>query len=53
MWDLIILVPDHCLSFYFEIGVGGVGVDISALIFIFSFLSSSLWRTAVFKDNIK
>ena len=20
MWDLIVLVPDHCLSFYFTIG---------------------------------
>ena len=21
IWDLIVSVPDHCLSFYFEIGV--------------------------------
>ena len=20
MWDLIVSVPDHCLSFYFELG---------------------------------
>ena len=26
MWDLIISVPDHCLSFYFGGGNGGGGV---------------------------
>ena len=24
MWDLIVLVPDHCLSFYFLIGIHGI-----------------------------
>ena len=23
MWDLIVSVPDHCLSFYFVCGYGG------------------------------
>ena len=23
IWDLIVSVPDHCLSFYFSIGTGG------------------------------
>ena len=25
MWDLIVSVPDHCLSFYFAAGAGRVG----------------------------
>ena len=25
MWDLIVSVPDHCLSFYFEEGQGCSG----------------------------
>ena len=29
MWDLIVSVPDHCLSFYFSVGTrkGGVGYN--------------------------
>ena len=32
MWDLIVSVPDHCLSFYFALntGLGGVRDVVSA-----------------------
>ena len=31
MWDLIVLVPDHCLSFYFDVFDGlFCGCDIKA-----------------------
>ena len=29
MWDLIVSVPDHCLSFYFPIASQLKGVDLS------------------------
>ena len=38
IWDLIVLVPDHCLSFYFEILYFDVYVtfDVFSVFFIFS-----------------
>ena len=24
MWDLVVSVPDHCLSFYFEIHISNI-----------------------------
>ena len=30
MWDLIVSVPDHCLSFYFEIlALASIGITLS------------------------
>ena len=34
MWDLIVSVPDHCLSFYFEVcleRVRGINISISGM----------------------
>ena len=33
MWDLIVSVPDHCLSFYFTNGHGRVIIQLRAAIF--------------------
>ena len=33
MWDLIVSVPDHCLSFYFTF-VRGVGGKLSRLVYL-------------------
>ena len=35
MWDLIVSIPDHCLSFYFTFTPGGECRDLSELIELF------------------
>ena len=41
MWDLIVSVPDHCLSFYFADALPDVAYEILSLtLFDFSWLSS-------------
>ena len=41
MWDLIVSVPDHCLSFYFEIKVTD-----------FEILRSSFWLKVFFYFSV-
>ena len=37
MWDLIVSVPDHCLSFYFHYRPHGIGIfgDLAPLLEVF------------------
>ena len=48
MWDLIVSVPDHCLSFYFLLCSSGHLESSSAqefIIFVF------LWKEGIFRLN--
>ena len=44
MWDLIVSVPDHCLSFYFKIPLAVYATDRSKAAILESFLfCMALW----------
>ena len=44
MWDSIVLIPDHCLSFYFEVGRG-------TYIFPLKYDKTLFWKGFVVKDS--
>ena len=35
MWDLIVSVPDHCLSFYFTFVYAASSIDVHMLVLFF------------------
>ena len=45
MWDLIVSVPDNCLSFYFPLKP-------TLHIFIFEDFNSFKWRVCIFFETI-
>ena len=44
IWDLIVSVPDHCLSFYFAFGIKGCSSKTCFISDIFRLLCIALWH---------
>ena len=51
MWDLIVSVPDHCLSFYFVYNMGSLKTHMPTL-YIYTFDSLNIKFMYIFKDNL-